>query len=424
MIPENYVPFVHDEVPLPDFPRRPGVRPIAVCISDTHVRPGARIWKHAPKPYGDILYAFRQCAHIVAELQPEFVFLLGDILHTSINPADVLGIVNIFFQLLPKAAVVYFVQGQHDLSSPPWLSLLGSSSRTPVSMALGSRLLRSSSGLSVLGLDFTRTPYNTIYAILEANRPEEVDILVTHQAWKDILGPAGNASFQDLELIPGLKLVLSGDIHAFSQFTYPPQVNDYQSSDVRLKSSPSSDRFRIIFPGTPCITDLNGQPPYGILVLWPDLSVTHIPLLGRSVYRPCLQTMEDLERFRAEHPPESMLDPNLPGDLQIPILYASGVSEVLLVAKKFYEEVTYFRMSLKSSFSSSAPLNSPDVLHTEGYDFRVQLLNYLISKNSKYAAVYREFLRVLERPEERDTYFRRAIAAVLAAEGFHEDSIL
>ena len=421
----DYATFMHDDLPMPEIPRRPGIRPIAVAISDCHVRPGARIWKHAPKPFGDVIYAFRQCAHVVNALSPEFVFLLGDILHANINPADVLGIVADFISQLPQTIPVYYVQGQHDLSSPPWLSLLGSSDKTPRCRPLDSHVLRSEAGVSVLGLDFVRTPYNAFYANLEANHLKEVDVVVTHQAWREVVGPGGNASFQDLGIFSGLKLVLSGDLHMFASFTHSTQVNHYLSTDERLEDPSQQASFRIVFPGTPCITDLNSQPPYGVLILWPDLSVTHVPFFSRSVYKVHLETPEDLERFRSEHPPETLADTHLPGDLQRPILYVSGVPELLLLAKELYEDVSYFRMALKSAtFSISIASESKEIIHKEGYDFRVQLLNHLISKNPKYAAVYREFLHVLEKPEDRDIYFRKAISAVLDAEGLHEDSIL
>lgn len=420
MLSSEYSDFVASGVPLPDLVKRSRMRPIAVGIADTHIRPGARIWKHSSRPYGDIIYALYQCAYVVRELNPEFVLLLGDILHANINPADVLGIVSDFLSRLPEEIPVYYVQGQHDLSTPPWLSLVGPNSGRPILRPLESLLLRSEAGVSVLGLDFTRTPYNAISAILDHTTPKEVDILVTHQAWKEVVGPAGNASFRDVEAIPGLKLVLSGDLHMFAQFSHVPQNNDYLPGDVRLASTPKTGGFKIIFPGNPCITDMNGQPPFGVVAVWPDLSVTHIPLLGRSVYRVDLQTLDDLDKFREEHPAEKMHDAHLPGDLQKPILYASGCAEVLLSAKACYSDVTYFRMA---SRDTSLPTSgSPVILHTEGYDFRVQLLNYLSSKNPKYAAAYREFLRVLADPDDRDSHFQRAISAILAAEDRDADS--
>lgn len=104
---------------------------------------------------------------------------------------------------LQQAGVpMYYIQGQHELRTPPWLSV----HHWPVHLHQRSVVI---DGLKIYGLDWT--PRGELQRQLD-QIPPDADVLLCHQVWSDLMGGVGqqDGSISD---VPVVKTVLTGDYH-------------------------------------------------------------------------------------------------------------------------------------------------------------------------------------------------------------------
>ena len=382
--------------------------PIAVVTGDWHLKPGDRIWKYRKEPSGDGWYAMTQIADAINKLNPKYLFLMGDIFHNPINTSDVFSRFRGFLKLLEVPVRVFYLQGQHDMADPPWLSLVEGNPGNPVPSRIQGLLRDESLGLVFWGLDYTPSVQEAFNAILEASKNGGIDVLLTHQAWSEAIGfGGGNASFGHLKGFSGVKKIISGDLHKPTHFNIP--VDD--PSSFFVSDGPNDYRvgklLELVFPGPICITDLNSYPPFSFIVLYEDLSYTRYVLRGRTYISGRVDTEEQFDAFVRDNPPDALIDETLPEEIRTPIVYLKGDSKLLLRGREVYGKQAYYIMSsIKEKTSTAA------IPRIEGSDIRTQILNYLKQKYPAYAKSFSHFLSAVTDGSDTKAAISRAISSI------------
>ena len=175
--------------------------PLFVFCADLHLEDGA--WSTRPGIYGDAYYSFEQIVdYCVLHNLP--LILGGDVLEKKSNSARPIaklcaGLTRMQFAGVP----VFYIQGNHEYDRhAPWLSVHPWPQHIHNTYA-------SILGVTVFGLDWL--PRGDIQTAL-ANVPTDVDILVTHQVWRDFMGTVGRIEC-DLTDVHHVQTVLAGDFH-------------------------------------------------------------------------------------------------------------------------------------------------------------------------------------------------------------------
>ena len=110
------------------------------------------------------------------------IFAAGDLIDVRRPPSEVAEFLRTQLDRLATISFRY-IQGQHELSSPPWLSAISDNvqhldGREPVNVY-------GTGGMSLIGIDWQ--PADKLAEKLEAI-PDDVDILMAHQVWEDFMG--------------------------------------------------------------------------------------------------------------------------------------------------------------------------------------------------------------------------------------------
>lgn len=382
--------------------------PLAIVTGDWHLKPGDRIWKYRKNPSGDSWFSMKQIASAINKLNPRYLFLLGDIFHAPVNPSDVLSRFREFLKLLQVPVRVFYLQGQHDMADPPWLSLVEGNPGHPVPSRISGLLRDEPTGVVFWGLDYTPSAQEAFNAILEGSKNGGIDVLLTHQAWTEAIGfGGGNASFEFLRDFSGVKKIISGDLHKSTHFNIP--LHDPLSFFVSKKPNDYEvgKLLELVFPGPICITDLNSHPPFSCLVLYEDLSYARYSLRGRVYVSGQVNTDEQFDAFIEKNPPSGLIDPTLPEEIQKPIVYLKGDPKLLLRGRDVYGKDTYYIMScVKENKDTKA------IPRVEGSDIRTQILNYLKQKYPTYAASFSHLLTSVTDGYDTKAAISRAISSI------------
>jgi len=161
---------------------------------------------------------------------------------------------------------VFYIQGQHERSAPPILSAMHPwpdyLHKTTVELA----------GMRVHGLDYCNP--GEVESELK-NIPEDIDIFMTHQVWKDFLGDKHGDAWIDWTF--GNPLIISGDYHRAMVVTHGART--------------------LISPGSLCMQDIGEIPVKSVYILFDDLSTECIQLRTRNYFENILNTTEELDEF-------------------------------------------------------------------------------------------------------------------------------
>jgi len=204
-------------------------RPLALFTADNHLDIGA--WVHRPKLRWDSRLAFEETCSIAIKKEVEAVFVAGDFWDARKPPSEVIDFVRGQLDRLEQADIAfYFIQGQHGLASPPWLSAVHG---WPRWLHRSSTLLGSS--INIYGIDWT--PPERIGSQLK-DVPPGTDILVMHQVWSDFMGDIAicECGFED---VPVATTLFTGDYHKAV----------YHGPDAGFKGA-SGQPLEIISPGS------------------------------------------------------------------------------------------------------------------------------------------------------------------------------
>lgn len=258
-----------------------------LAVADMHLRREDKVWLGKIPCKGDISFAMDQLIEIVRQRKPEIIVLCGDVFDEKVISAYELFLIS---GLISAASSVgsklWFIQGQHEYSNPPILSVLAEIARKTDSICHIDKKVIKINGLKIAGLDI----------LLNENKyrfEEPIDIVFTHQVWKEIFNAGHTLSLDDLSA----RLVISGDFHA------PISIDGNNSKLISVGS---------IYPNS--ISEVQNK---GILWINEDLSHERILLKSRTIaridlafveYRECVNKIESIMK-ECESLPENIKKP-------------------------------------------------------------------------------------------------------------------
>jgi len=147
--------------------------------ADWHVKRDDIIWARRPEIKGDTSNALSKLRKYIIDNSKEItaIFLAGDIFDIPVQSSWGTKVVSEFCDLCADLKIpIYFVEGQHDLSKPPWLSTIH---KWPIWIHDTVVALKEYD-INVYGHNFTRNKFDLINKI-----PENVQWLVTHMPFTD-----------------------------------------------------------------------------------------------------------------------------------------------------------------------------------------------------------------------------------------------
>lgn len=249
------------------------MQPLFVFCADLHLEDGA--WTTRPGIYGDAYYSFRQIVDYCIEHKLPLI-LGGDVLEKKSNLARPIAQLCAEMDRMERADVpLFYIQGNHEYDrNAPWLSV----HTWPKHMHEASFNI---SGAKVCGFDwlprgdiqdaFTRVPQNT-------------DILITHQVWKDLMGNVGRTECE-LTDVHHVQTVLAGDFHV----TKIVESVNAQGKPIKMLS-----------PGSTCMQDMGESPEKFFFVIGRNAATSaiewapvNIKTRGLISYR--VETQEELD---------------------------------------------------------------------------------------------------------------------------------
>jgi hypothetical protein len=203
------------------------VQPLFVFSADLHLEDGA--WSTKPGIYGDAYYSFAQIIDYCIEHRLPLI-LGGDVLERKQNLARPITKLCAGLSRMQTAQLnVYYIQGNHEYDrNAPWLSI----HPWPIHLHNAAATFGPLGDISVWGLDWL--PRGEIQAAFQAV-PEDTDILVTHQVWKDFMGSIGRTECELTE-VHHVQTVLAGDFHV----TKVAESTNAQGKPIKMLSPGST----------------------------------------------------------------------------------------------------------------------------------------------------------------------------------------
>lgn len=281
------------------------MQPLFVFCADLHLEDGA--WTTRPGIYGDAYYSFRQIVDYCIEHKLPLI-LGGDVLEKKSNLARPIAQLCAEMDRMARANVpLFYIQGNHEYDrNAPWLSV----HTWPKHMHEASFNIGS---VKVCGFDwlprgdiqeaFTRVPQNT-------------DILITHQVWKDLMGNVGRTECE-LTDVHHVQTVLAGDFHV----TKIVESVNAQGKPIRMLS-----------PGSTCMQDMGESPEKFFFVIGRNTTTNAIEfepvnIKTRALISYRVETQEELDDICAGKlvreitaAAEAAVTNGLPAEIQKPLV--------------------------------------------------------------------------------------------------------
>jgi len=280
---------------------------IFAAISDLHIKPDLKIW-HTQQAKNDFILSCKQLEKIIAENNISTLLIAGDIFDSPKISSDCLYNIykHLFRPVRNLGCDIYYISGQHDNVSPPWLSVF------PDINYVNEKRFKIGSW-TAYGLDYKSEPREIITNLHDP-------ILLTHQVWSDFI-PQGLCSSSDIP--EDVKLVLSGDFH---QFKIIELYNNRKLVSIGPFCHSSSHASRLIDSGMVLVDD--------------NLNVEYIKFLQRPIYRfSGSENIEEIYNFVLEDSREirrKILEFEIP-DVDIPVIVLETNSEEAEGFKKKFE---------------------------------------------------------------------------------------
>lgn len=219
------------------------MRPLFVFTADLHLEDGA--WSTRPGIYGDAYYSFNQIIDYCIDHGLQLI-LGGDVLEKKSNAARPIAQLCDGLSRMQAANLdVNYIQGNHEYDrNAPWLSVHKWSRHIHKQTV-------TINGVRVYGLDWL--PRGEIQAAFK-EVPEDTDILIVHQVWKDFMGNVGRTEC-DLFDVHHVRTVLAGDFHVTKTVT----ATNAQNQPIQMLS-----------PGSICMQDCGEDPSKFFFVIYGD----------------------------------------------------------------------------------------------------------------------------------------------------------
>jgi hypothetical protein len=220
------------------------VQPLFVFCADLHLEDGA--WASKSAIYGDAYYSFDQIIeYCIAHKLP--LILGGDVLERKQNLARPITKLCRGLSRMQHAQLnVYYIQGNHEYDrNAPWLSI----HPWPIHLHDTGVFFGPQNDINVYGLDWL--PRGEIQEAFKTLVPEDTDILVTHQVWKDFMGNVGRTECELTE-VHHVQVVLAGDFHVTKV-----------AESVNAQGQP----IRMLSPGSTAMQDMGEDPHKSFFVI-------------------------------------------------------------------------------------------------------------------------------------------------------------
>lgn len=246
-----------------------------LVFSDAHSQRSA--WNDHPVN-GDAAYALEQIADFAIEHNVAAVIGAGDLIDQQRNRAYPIAIIASFLDRLEDAGIpFYYIEGQHELDTPPWLSCHVHAQH------LGGKMVRIGD-LNYYGMNFTHA--DELQAEL-AKIPKTADVLICHQVWHDFMGELAQCQGR-LADIPHVSCVVTGDFHETHEL-------EVRGTDGR--------KFTVISPGSTCLQSINEPEDKHFFTIDDNMNIERHDLRSRiRIKTQLLITTEDLDELIASLP--------------------------------------------------------------------------------------------------------------------------
>lgn len=242
-------------------------RPVFAVLSDLHLAP--RAWIGRKEIFGDsyrsLQYVTAQCVALGLPL-----VLTGDVFDVKNPDSHSMSILFAELDLMRAHALrVYFIQGQHEMATPPYMSLHPWAEHVDrKTFCIGS--------LKLHGLD-----YRGVTELEEALKElPSVDVLLFHQVWTDFMGSRGQLGMDKIQ--SASPLIITGDFHK------PVE----KSVDL-----PNKADVKVVSPGAACMQDVSECPDKYYVIVYDDLTVSFEQIPTRQVFDISIQNEEDIQKF-------------------------------------------------------------------------------------------------------------------------------
>lgn len=275
------------------------MQPLFVFCADLHLEDGA--WSSRPGIYGDAYYSFEQIVDYCIEHKLPLI-MGGDILEKKQNLARPIAKLCHGLTRMQNANVkAYYIQGNHEYDrNAPWLSV----HPWPIHLHDTGVFF---DDINVYGLDWQ--PKGEIQDAFKTLVPEDVDILITHQVWKDFMGEIGRTECE-LTDVHHAQVVLAGDFHV----TKEVQGVNAQGRPIRMLS-----------PGSTAMQDMAESPDKFFFVIGRDgmdIIFEPVQLKTRRFANYVVKDVDTLDRLCAGQLAKDIqaMTGNLPPDIDKPLI--------------------------------------------------------------------------------------------------------
>jgi hypothetical protein len=262
-------------------------KPLAVVTSDWHVALNA--WKKFPSIKGDAEYSLTQIVDMAIGLNVPLI-AAGDLFDIKNPDSYSIHVVsNQMARMYEKGLPVYYVQGQHEMSDPTWLSLFKGCENVH------------NKHFKIKGVDFFGYDYFLPKSVEDSyNRFKPADVLVTHQVWSELLPHTGQefcCSYSLVEHNLKYKALISGDFHSH----FVSDVND----------------MKFVSPGSICLQDLKESCNKAAWIMTEDLGFVSAPYKTRRLIQSVINSESDLHTMVKVA--EKVESDDMPNDIGRPI---------------------------------------------------------------------------------------------------------
>lgn len=268
---------------------------IAVAAADLHLDDGN--WVNSGI-IGDSRWSFSY-VHQLAKQQRVPLLLLGDVIDVKRPSSETISFLR---DDLADGAPVYFIQGQHELADPPWLTVSALIQSTHMDGELFTI-----SGVNFYGLDWT--PADRLAERL-ARIQTNTDVVLTHQVWEQFMGSVTSPEGSLADILHA-SLALTGDYHKYAAIKVP---------------RPAGGPLRVYSPGATHMRKIDEPSKHYLLLIHKDLAVSRVQIPTRKVIRLSFDQQSQIDDLLANLAAyEQKLgwatsDPVLPPELHKPLL--------------------------------------------------------------------------------------------------------
>ena len=281
-----------------------------LVTADTHFWSNA--WLSRPSIRNDAYRAFESIVKIAIDEDVGTIIAAGDLIDQKRPTSETIDWLRGQLDVLEEHRISFaYTQGQHEISSPPWLSAVHG---WPVGVHRSLFQPFHEQGPWFYGLDYT--PAHELAEELK-QIPAHADVLVCHQRWVQFLGFEGvcDGSLAD---VPTVSMIITGDHHEHLQ-------RDCKAVGAR--------QVRVLSPGATCMHAISEPSEHLCFILDEDLEAHSVRIPSRPVVRfNPLNGTDSVDAFIQELDDELNLigaqSEGLHEDIRMPIVQASYSEEV------------------------------------------------------------------------------------------------